>query len=127
MSTSAPTWSTADRDDLPRLVIEDGATGRVTDVPVWTALTRRQRRIGLLGTDSIDGALWITRCGSVHCVGMRHTIDVVYLTGSGKVIDTRTMRPGTIGRPRLRGRAVLELPGGRAAELGIRAGVRLST
>ena len=98
MSTTTPTWSTVPVDDLPRLTVD----GRDTGLALWTARTRRERNIGLLGTDSIDGALWITRCNWVHCFRMRHTIDVVY-----------------VGR---RGKVVVEMRQGDAARLGIRRG-----
>ena len=95
-------------------------------MPLWTARTRRQRSKGLLGTDGIDGALWIPRCNWVHCMGMRHTIDVVYATRSGKVLVVAPLRPGRIGLPRLRASAVVEMARGEAARLGIRPGAVLS-
>ena len=75
MSTTTPTWSTVPVGALPRLTVD----GQDTGLALWTARTRHERNIGLLGTDSIDGALWITRCNWVHCFRMRHTIDVVYV------------------------------------------------
>lgn len=95
-------------------------------VPLWVADRRRERRIGLLGTDDLDGALWITRCSSVHCVGMRYTIDVVHVTRTGRVLSVRSMPPGRVGLPRLRAAAVVELPAGQAARLGIEPGGHLA-
>ncbi|WP_240646171.1 DUF192 domain-containing protein [Georgenia sp. SYP-B2076] len=80
------------------------------------------RRQGLLGTDGLDGLLWIERCSSVHTFGMRYPIDVAYLTRSGRVLDVATMRPGRAGLPRLRARSVLEAPAGVMAGLGVRPG-----
>ena len=119
---TAPTWSTTPVEALPHLV----ADGEDTGVPLWTARTRRQRSRGLLGTDGIDGALWIPRCNWVHCLGMRHTIDVVYATRSGKVLAVTPLRPGRIGLPRLRAATVVEMAQGEAARLGIRPGSTLS-
>ena len=119
---TAPTWSTTPVEALPHLV----ADGEDTGVPLWTARTRRQRSRGLLGTDGIDGALWIPRCNWVHCLGMRHTIDVVYATRSGKVLAVTPLRPGRIGLPRLRAATVVEMAQGEAARLGIRPGSILS-
>ncbi len=112
---TAPLW--ADPDDRVPLLVDGREATRV-----WVARRRRDRSKGLLGTDGIDGGLWITRCGSVHCVGMRHTIDVVYVARNGRVVAVRTMRPGSVGLPRLRARATLELPDGGARTLGITVG-----
>ena len=118
MSTTTPTWSTVPVDDLPRLTVD----GRDTGLALWTARTRRERNIGLLGTDSIDGALWITRCNWVHCFRMRHTIDVVYVGRRGKVVAVTTMAPNRMGMPRLLATAVVEMRQGDASRLGIRRG-----
>jgi uncharacterized membrane protein (UPF0127 family) len=48
---------------------------------------------GLLGTDGVDGALWITRCPSVHMMGMRYPIDVAVVDRDGRVLDVKTLRP----------------------------------
>ena len=120
--TTTPIWSTTPVGGLPRLTID----GEDTGTPLWIARTRRQRSKGLLGTDGIDGALWIPRCNWVHCLGMRHTIDVVYATRSGRVLAVTPLRPGRIGLPRLRATTVVEMAQGEAARLGIRPGSILS-
>ena len=122
MTVTTPIWSTTPVEALPRLAVD----GRDTGLPLWTARTRRERNKGLLGTDGIDGALWITRCNWVHCLGMRHTIDVVYLTRRDKVAAVTPLRPGRIGMPNLRAAAVLEMAQGEAARLGIGPGSTLS-
>lgn len=90
------------------------------------ARSAQERRQGLRGTDSLAGALWITRCAAVHCIGMRYPIDVVHVTRRGQVLCVRLMRPGSIGLPRLRAYAVLELPAGWAARLGISTGAAVA-
>ena len=118
MSTTTPTWSTVPVGALPRLTVD----GQETGLALWTARTRRERNIGLLGTDSIDGALWITRCNWVHCFRMRHTIDVVYVGRRGKVVAVTTMPPNRMGMPRPLATAVVEMRQGDASRLGIRRG-----
>jgi len=118
MSTTTPTWSTVPVDVLPRLTVD----GRDTGLTLWTARTRRERNIGLLGTDSIDGALWITRCNWVHCFRMRHTIDVVYVGRRGRVVAVTTMPPNRMGMPRPLARAVVEMRQGDVSRLGIHRG-----
>ena len=123
MSTTTPTWSTVPVGALPRLTVD----GQDTGLALWTARTRRERNIGLLGTDSIDGALWITRCNWVHCFRMRHTIDVVYVGRRGKVVAVTTMPPNRMGMPRPLATAVVEMRQGDASRLGIRRGSILAT
>jgi uncharacterized membrane protein (UPF0127 family) len=95
--------------------------------PVAVARTARERRGGLLGTDAVEGALWITRCPTVHMVGMRYPIDVAVLDRHGVVLRTATLRP-TWGmtRPRLRASATVECPVGSLDAWGVRTGSRLS-
>ena len=51
------------------------------------------RAKGLLGTAAVEGALWITRCPSVHMMGMRYPIDAATLDRDGRVLAVRTLRP----------------------------------
>jgi uncharacterized protein len=82
---------------------------------------------GLLGTDSVDGALWITRCPSVHMVGMRYPIDVAVVDRQGQVLDVKTLRPwigGTL--PRRGATDTVEAAAGSMAAWGVRAGCVLT-
>ena len=68
---------------------------------VMVAEDSASRGRGLLGTDGVDGALWITRCPSVHMMGMRFPIDVAVVNRDGVVLDVKTLRPwigGTLPR-----------------------------
>lgn len=94
---------------------------------MWTARSRSERRTGLLGTDGIDGAVWITRCSWVHCWGMRYPIDVVYVARSGEVLAVAPLAPGRVGLPRPRAAAVVEMAQGEAARLGVVPGAVLSS
>ncbi|MHB8465569.1 MAG: DUF192 domain-containing protein [Acidimicrobiales bacterium] len=80
------------------------------------ATSRRDRRRGLLGRDGIDGALLLAPARSVHTVRMRFPIDVAYCArdadGLLRVVATKAMARGRLGRPRMRARCVVE------AELG---------
>ena len=52
------------------------------------ALTRAERRKGLLGRDSLDpsAALVISPCSSIHTMFMRFPIDVIFVTRDGRVV-----------------------------------------
>lgn len=87
----------------------------------------RSRRKGLLGTDQVTGALWLTRCPSVHMVGMRYPIDVAVLDKEGTVLRVATLRPWFgMTRPRLRAAVTVEAAAGALSSWGVQPGDRLS-
>ncbi|GLP68096.1 hypothetical protein TUSST3_47180 [Streptomyces sp. TUS-ST3] len=94
-------------------------------VPLEIASSYRARTRGLLGRDSVAGALLLSPAGSVHTFRMRFPIDVAYLDRRLRVIAVRTMRPGRLGLPRLRSRHVLEAEAGAMEGWGVRVGVRV--
>lgn len=95
-------------------------------VPVEIAASYGTRRRGLLGRNGIEGAILLTPCNSVHTFRMRFAIDVAYLDKKLRVVDVHTMKPGRLGKPRLRARHVLESQAGAMADWGVRPGVRLT-
>ncbi len=105
---------------MPWLVSEDRV---FASVEVASSPGRRAR--GLLGRDGVDGALWLPRTRSVHTVGMRFAIDVGYCDAKGRVLAIVTMRPGRLGRPRLRARSVVEAQAGSLQRWGITVGTVL--
>ena len=94
--------------------------------PVAVAETYATRRKGLSGTDRVEGALWITRCPSVHMIGMRYPIDVAVVDRDGAVLATKTLRPWTGGTGfRRRAVATVEAAAGAMAGWGGTPGVQL--
>ncbi len=78
---------------------------------------------GLLGTDGVEGALWITRCPSVHMIGMRYPLDVAVLDSQGQVLDIKTLRPWVGGTfPRRGARDTVEAAAGSMAAWGVTVG-----
>ncbi|CAM5382104.1 hypothetical protein STENM36S_04556 [Streptomyces tendae] len=112
------------RDGVGALVVV-GADGGGVRVPLEIASSYRARTKGLLGRDSVDGAMLLSPAGSVHTFRMRMAIDVAYLDRRLTVIAVRTMRPGRLGLPRLRARHVLEAEAGALGEWGVRVGARV--
>lgn len=95
--------------------------------PLTVAETTASRRKGLLGSTHVVGALWITRCPSVHMVGMRYPIDVAVLDRAGRVLKVATLRPWVgMTRPRWRASATVEAAAGALASWGVREGSVLS-
>jgi hypothetical protein len=82
------------------------------------------RARGLLGRSGIEpsGGMLIDRAGSVHMFFMRFPIDVVFLARDRKVVGVKhRLAPRRVAGAR-HAVASLELPAGRAAEVGVEAG-----
>mgnify|MGYP002066564741 CR=1 FL=1 len=95
---------------------------------VRTASTFLSRLVGLLGTDAIaEGeGLWIVPCRSVHTLGMRYPIDVVFLDARGVVVGIlQGLPPNRVGRVVRDARGALELRAGTLAATGTAPGDRL--
>ena len=103
-------WLVSDGQVLASLEIAEGFGGR----------TR-----GLIGRDGIQGAILLRPARGVHTVRLRFPIDVAYCDDSLKVLETVTMRPRRVGRPRLAARAVLEAEAGCFERWGIVPGIVL--
>ena len=86
------------------------------------AATRRDRRRGLLGRDSLEGAIVLQPCRWIHTVGMRFPIDVAYLDADGVVIKTIQMHRFRVGIPVWHARSVIEAQAGAFARWGLRVG-----
>ena len=85
------------------------------------------RALGLLVGKPLDltEGLLIAPCSSIHTLGMRYAIDVVFVDGKGGVL--RVCPDVRVGRMRFApgARGVLELRAGVAAEHGLAPGSRL--
>ncbi|MFE7166704.1 DUF192 domain-containing protein [Streptomyces sp. NPDC057616] len=106
------------------MVRGDGGLG-AHPVRLEIATSYRARTKGLLGRDSVDGAILLSPANSIHTFRMRIPIDVAYLDRDLNVIAVRTMKPWRLGLPRPRSRHVLEAEAGAMAGWGLRAGARV--
>lgn len=91
-------------------------------VAVRVANTFWTRAIGLLTTSSLNdqAALWITPCASIHTIGMRYPIDVVFLDRSQKVLKiAHSVRPFGVSFAPKGTKSVLEMASGNAIRTGI--------
>ncbi|MFE1509509.1 DUF192 domain-containing protein [Streptomyces sp. NPDC058726] len=113
------------RDGRGELSVRGDGEGVLVRVPLEIAASYRARTRGLLGRDSLDGALLLSPANSVHTFRMRMPIDVAYLDRRLRIIAVRTMPPGRLGLPRLRARHVLEAEAGAMEGWGLRVGVRV--
>ena len=80
------------------------------DVPIAATHLSRLLGLALLDRESAGSGLLIPRCRSVHTVGMRFPLDLVFLDGGDRVIELhRRVPPGRFIRCAA-AMAVLELP-----------------
>ena len=94
---------------------------------VELALTRTDRRHGLLGRTTFDlaAALVISPCWSIHTAFMKFAIDVVFVDRSGRAIRiVRNLPPWRIAVA-ARAHAVIELPAGSLRTRDVRVGDEL--
>ena len=87
--------------------------------------TRRDRRRGLLGRESIEGALVIEPCRWIHTIGMKFPIDVAYLDPDGVVVKTIQMQRFRMGIPVWNASSVIEAEAGAFGRWGLRVGDRI--
>lgn len=74
----------------------NATTGRLIARRVRRADRFLERAVGLLPQRSVmpDEGLWIEGCAAIHTIGMRATIDVVFLDREGTVLrEVETARP----------------------------------
>jgi uncharacterized membrane protein (UPF0127 family) len=103
----------------PKTLLCDG----VPVAAVAVAEDSRTRAKGLLGTDAVEGALWITRCPSVHMMGMRYPIDAATLDREGRVLSVQTLRPWVgVTWPRRGATVTVEAAAGAMRSWGITVG-----
>ncbi|MDQ1520692.1 MAG: uncharacterized protein QOI55_1765 [Actinomycetota bacterium] len=76
------------------------------------AVTRRQRRMGLMGRDVLDGVLVLRPCRQVHTFGTRFPIDVAFCDRDGFVLHISTLSRKRVSRPVLRAYFAIEARAG---------------
>ena len=85
----------------------------------------RERTRGLLGRDSIGGALVLRPCRQVHTLGMRFPIDVAFCSADGVVLRVATLSPWRVSRVVWRSAFVVEAAAGAFDRWGLRPGDHL--
>jgi uncharacterized protein len=86
------------------------------------ARSRRERRRGLLGRDSVDGALVIRPCRHVHTIAMRFPIDVAFCDREGTVVRTSCLQPWRLAPLVPRAAFVIEAASGAFERWALREG-----
>lgn len=89
--------------------------GRVLLPTVLVADHATERMRGLLGRDGLaaGSGMLLKPCGSLHTLGMRFALDVIYFDGAWRVVRTvRNLPPWRCSFGGWRARAALELQAG---------------
>ena len=107
----------------------NGETGEIIVPRLEVAYTVWQRVIGLIGRASLadDEALWLHPCNSIHTLGVRFSIDVLFLDAQGRVLQMRYgLQPCRICWPIWKAKTVVELPAGTLARSVIALGTLIA-
>lgn len=83
------------------------------------------RARGLLGRTGIDGALVLSKCRSVHTIGMKFALDVAYLDADGVVLKVARMRRNRLAMPVWKAKSVVEAEAGAFERWGLHVGDQL--
>jgi uncharacterized protein len=94
--------------------------------PVTVAVLDMERSAGLLGQDSLRGALLLEGAHHVHTFGMHFPLDVAFCDRRLRVFDVITLARNRLSRPRIRSRFVLEATAGAFQKWGISPRSQLS-
>jgi hypothetical protein len=87
-----------------------------------------QRAVGLLARTRVqrDEGVWLSSCRAIHTIGMRHTIDVMFVDRDGCVLRIdRNVRPNRFSLSCRKANGVVELGGGALAQIDVMIGDRL--
>ncbi len=87
--------------------------------------TRRAKAKGLLGRESLEGAVMLVDTKSVHTVMMKFDIDVAFLDAHNRVIKIVTMVPYRISPFVMKAKSVVEVEAGAFARWGVQVGDEL--
>ena len=108
--------------------IENVTTGALLADQVKVARSFPARVIGLLARRRFESgeALVFPGCRSIHTVGMRFPIDVVFVSREWRVVAVRSsVPPGRLAVSAWHARATIELPSGTTKRVTVRVGDQL--
>jgi len=113
--------------DAMTLALVNQRTDEALAERVEVAVTRRDRRKGLLGRSGLDpsSALIIAPCFSIHTMFMRFDIDAVFVDDDGRAVKVvRELSPWRVAVDPT-AHAVVELPAGSLRDRQVNIGDRL--
>ena len=109
-------------------LLRNATTGAIIATRIDQLSGLFQRAVGLLARPNVqpDEGVWITACSSIHTMGMRYAIDVIFVDRDGCVVHIeRNLRPNRLAFGRRRARAVVEMAAGALNQVDVMIGDRL--
>ena len=92
---------------MPWLIVDDRVLASVELAESW-----RSRLVGVVGRETLDGAVLLSPAKAVHTIGVRFAIDVGFCDKDLRLIDVVTMAPNRVGQPRPRAHTIIEAEAG---------------
>lgn len=86
------------------------------------AANRSERRHGLLGRQTFDGAFVLPQCRCVHTIGMRFAVDIAFLDIDSRVTKIISLPRFRLSAPVRQAATVIEAQKGAFERWGVRVG-----
>ncbi|MBM4036227.1 MAG: hypothetical protein FJ291_31210 [Planctomycetes bacterium] len=118
VAAGAETKKAPETKQDPPMICRNLTKGNVVVSRLAIATSWDDRRRGLLGRTSLEPGegMLLDPCRSVHTIGMKFPIDIVFLDRDMKVVGLKAeVKPGSLNNTCLKARSTLELPAGTAA------------
>lgn len=109
-------------------LLRNATTGAIVATRVDRVTGLFQRMIGLLPRSSLecDEGVWLTPCRAIHTIGMRVSIDAIFVDRDGCVLRVEhAVAPNLLALSCRRAKGVIELGGGGPERSDVLVGDRL--
>lgn len=109
-------------------LLRNSTTGTIVATRIDRLSGFLQRAVGLLARSRVqrDEGVWITRCRAIHTIGMRTSIDVIFVDRDGRVLRVdRDVAPNRISLSCREANGVVELGAGALSQIDVLPGDRL--
>lgn len=109
-------------------LLRNSTTGTIVATRIDRLSGFLQRAVGLLARSRVqrDEGVWITRCRAIHTIGMRTSIDVIFVDRDGRVLRVdRDVKPNRLSLSCRQAMGVVELGGGALSQIDVLPGDRL--
>lgn len=109
-------------------LLRNSTTGTIVATRIDRLSGFLQRAVGLLARSRVqrDEGVWITRCRAIHTIGMRTSIDVIFVDRDGRVLRVdRDVKPNRLSLSCRQAKGVVELGGGALSQIDVLPGDRL--
>jgi hypothetical protein len=109
-------------------LLRNSTTGTIVATRIDRLSGFLQRAVGLLARSRVqrDEGVWITRCRAIHTIGMRASIDVIFVDRDGRVLRVdRDVKPNRLSLSCRQAMGVVELGAGALSQIDVLPGDRL--